>query len=258
LGVIDAGAVNLHKEISMVRATRLTFVLLINIVLGSVSSSYAAFDPPRISYVVNPDGAGTGSDSERTYYITKGVESSINKGDLLNVYREKKAGRGAPVVKVFIGTMVIVLSQHGSSLGHFTANKEAMANPLIRHQTAMKSDIVMPILIIDASVLFDPGKMSLKPNAAQELNKMSNFVKNFSPSKLIIEGHTDSDGEAKLNQTLSEDRAEAVRQYLVVTFDFITPAMIESRGYGEERPVVPNDSPENKTLNRRIEVIVWE
>ena len=53
-------------------------------------------------------------------------------------------------------------------------------------------------------------------------------------------------------------RAEAVRQYLIDEYDFISPAMVEARGYGEVRPTVPNNSPENKTLNRRIEVIVWE
>ena len=49
-----------------------------------------------------------------------------------------------------------------------------------------------------------------------------------------------------------------VKQYLVATYPFITPAMIESKGYGEQRPVVNNDTPENKALNRRIEVLVWE
>lgn len=122
----------------------------------------------------------------------------------------------------------------------------------------MKSDIVVPILMINSRLLFDAGEMSLKPNAGQEFEKMATFVKNYSPSKLIIEGHTDSDGETSFNQNLSEIRAEAVRQYLIRTYDFIPAAMIESRGYGEGRPVVPNDTPENKTLNRRIEVIVWE
>ena len=241
----------------MVRATRLPLILLVSIVLGFVSSSYATFDPPRIDYVVNPDGAGR-SGGERMYYINKGIESTINKGDVLNVYRETRAGRRSPTLRLFIGTMMIVGSQHGSSMGHFTANEAAIANPLIRHHKAMKSDIVVPILMIDSRMLFDPGEMSLKKNAAQEFSKMADFVKNYSPSKLIIEGHTDSDGETNFNQNLSEIRAEAVRQYLIRTYDFITAAMVESRGYGEGRPVVPNDSPENKTLNRRIEVIVWE
>ncbi|MBU07547.1 MAG: hypothetical protein CME13_06210 [Gemmatimonadetes bacterium] len=91
-----------------------------------------------------------------------------------------------------------------------------------------------------------------------EFQKVADFVDNFAPSRLIIEGHTDSDGETDANQELSMARAEAVRQYLIDRYDFISPAMVEARGYGEVRPAVPNNSPENKTLNRRIEVIVWE
>ncbi len=216
------------------------------------------FNPPRIAFVINPDGAGRPTDALRTYYIDRGVESSINKGDVLNVYREKRATRSAPAVRLFIGTMKVTRSQPGSALGHFIPNEAAVASPLIRHKTAMKSDIVVPILVIDSGVLFDPGLMSLKGDAALEFNKVGEFVQNYAPNRLIIEGHTDSDGDTDANQALSEARAEAVRQYLIESFEFITPAMIEARGYGDRRPAVPNTTPENKTLNRRIEVIVWE
>lgn len=237
---------------------RRTFILWAILLLLGMQPGYAVFDPPRIAFVINPDGAGHPTDAVRTYYINKGLESSINKGDLLNVYREKRATQIAPAVRLFIGVMKVTRSQQGSALGHFIPNEAAVASPLIRHKTAMKSDIVVPILVIDSGVLFDPGQMSLKNNAAQEFQKVADFVNNYAPNRLIIEGHTDSDGDTDANQELSEARAEAVRQYLIEEFDFITPAMVESRGYGEVRPAVPNDSPANKTLNRRIEVIVWE
>ena len=86
---------------------------------------------------------------------------------------------------------------------------------------------------------------------------MGEFINLFSPNKVIIEGHTDSDGNAEANRYLSERRAEAVRQILLNTYDFITPGMIEARGYGEERPIVENDTPANKEINRRVEVIIW-
>ena len=57
---------------------------------------------------------------------------------------------------------------------------------------------------------------------------------------------------------LSINRAEAVVKYLIETFPFITSSMVEARGYGETQPISPNDTPENKTLNRRIEVVIWE
>ena len=87
---------------------------------------------------------------------------------------------------------------------------------------------------------------------------MADFVKMFSPGKLMIEGHTDSDGDAEGNLALSLARAENVKDYMVQNYDFITNQMIEAKGYGEEQPVVANDTAENKQLNRRIEVLIWE
>jgi outer membrane protein OmpA-like peptidoglycan-associated protein len=60
------------------------------------------------------------------------------------------------------------------------------------------------------------------------------------------------------NMRLSEQRSQQITKYLVDEYDFITPSMVEAKGYGEAQPIVPNNTPENKTLNRRIEVIVWE
>ena len=76
--------------------------------------------------------------------------------------------------------------------------------------------------------------------------------------KLVVEGHTDNDGPANYNKQLSEERANMVRLYLIGTYDFITERMIDANGYGEEHPIVENDTPENKALNRRIEIVVWD
>jgi outer membrane protein OmpA-like peptidoglycan-associated protein len=107
-------------------------------------------------------------------------------------------------------------------------------------------------------VLFDAGQFALNPRAQAEFAKVAKFVQMFSPAKLVIEGHTDSDGEDMSNLRLSEQRAGEIRKYLINNYAFISAGMIEARGFGESRPLVPNDSRENKALNRRIEVIVWE
>jgi outer membrane protein OmpA-like peptidoglycan-associated protein len=237
-------------------------LLLALLLAGWVAPVAAQFTPPRILYVINSTNTGLEVDSalgDRRYFVDRGLTSNINKGDVLNVYRERRILRGLPVpLRIFIGTMLISDSQQTSSVGVFTANESAMAHPLIRHKTAMKTDIVVPRLVIDNSVLFDPGDGSLKANAAEEFVKVADFVRMFSPAKLIIEGHTDADGEAEANLALSLLRATNVRDWLVTEYDFITPAMIEAKGFGEEQPIVANNTPENKQLNRRIEVLVWE
>ena len=229
---------------------------------GTAAAPAKKFDPPRISRIFTNFDTGEfpeGQTDQRSYEVSRGVESSINRGDILNVYRETPSAvpNGRPR-RTFIGRMNIIESQVGYSIGVFDPNSEALAQPHIRYKIPMTRDIVVPRLIIDSGVLFDPGKFALKRGADQEFSKVAKFVENFTPSKLIIEGHTDADGDEESNQKLSEQRAQTVRDYLVTAYDFITPGMIDAIGYGEERPIVNNDTPENKMLNRRIEVVVWE
>ncbi len=217
------------------------------------------FDPPRIIEVLRMKNMGDDDqDDSRLYFINMGQEVSINRGDVLNVYREKRIHPSiARSMRIFIGTMAVTESQNGSSMGTFTPS-EKINLPIIKYKVPMKGDIVVPRLIIDSGVLFNAGDASLAPGAQAEFQKVADFVNNFSPNKLIIEGHTDSDGDDDTNQLLSDQRAEIVVQFLINTYEFITAGMIEARGYGETQPIVPNDSPANKKLNRRIEVVIWE
>ncbi|MBT5058240.1 MAG: OmpA family protein [Gemmatimonadetes bacterium] len=90
------------------------------------------------------------------------------------------------------------------------------------------------------------------------MDKIVEFVRAFSPSKLTIEGHTDSDGDEGANQALSVQRAEMVASFLVSNYEEITQDMVNSKGYGETRPIVPNNTTENRALNRWIEIVVLE
>jgi len=234
-------------------------VCLMSIVAIPVSAQFA---PPRVVGVINQPNSGDRSQAmldDRRYLIDRGVETSIFRGDILNVYREHRLSRRMPEpLRLFIGTMTITDSQRGSSVGVFTPHEPMMSQAVIKLKTALINDLVVPRLILDSGVLFDAGQFALKPRAQAEFAKVAEFVQMFSPAKLVIEGHTDSDGEDMSNLRLSEQRAGKIRQYLINNYAFISAGMIEARGFGESRPLVPNDSSENKALNRRIEVIVWE
>ena len=243
-------------------ASGLLFVSALLSVVVFPGDGSAQFKPPRIIHVINAADLGIavseGAD-ERQYYIDRGQESSINNGDTLNVYREKRLSRQiARPLKVFVGTLVITDAQQGSALGNFIANASITDNPLIRYKVGMKGDLVVPRIVIDSSVLFSAGSAGLASGTTAEFDKVAEFVKLYSPSKLFIDGHTDSDGDARANKELSENRADAVKQVLVEGYDHITDEMVEARGYGEERPMVKNDTIANKALNRRIEVLVWQ
>jgi Mg-chelatase subunit ChlD len=104
---------------------------------------------------------------------------------------------------------------------------------------------------IELNVLFDKEKYNIKKEYEDEINSFVKFLKDYSNVTVEIAGHTDSNGEEKDNIKLSQNRAVEIKKYLVSKG--IDSKRISTVGYGESAPKYPNDSEENKTLNRRIE-----
>lgn len=110
-------------------------------------------------------------------------------------------------------------------------------------------------LIVNMSdVLFDFDKATLKPGAREKLAKVSGIVLAYPGLKLAVEGYTDSIGSDEYNMTLSEKRADAVRDYLVS--QGVSDSSITAQGFGKENPVATNDTNEGRALNRRVELVV--
>ncbi len=100
---------------------------------------------------------------------------------------------------------------------------------------------------------FDVGKASLRPESMGVLNEIYKMLSEHPDVAVSVEGHTDSDGDNNLNQKLSEDRAETVMKQLVSMG--LSKDRLSFRGYGESKPVAPNDTPEGKASNRRVEFV---
>jgi len=103
-------------------------------------------------------------------------------------------------------------------------------------------------------VLFQTGKYELKPEARERLARVSGILLAYSSLKVAIEGHTDSTGSDEFNQRLSEQRAEAVRDYLVT--QGVAASGITARGFGSMQPVASNDTAEGRQHNRRVELVL--
>ena len=99
---------------------------------------------------------------------------------------------------------------------------------------------------------FDNGKADLKMEMYGDLNKIVDFMMDNPEFNLKISGHTDSDGSEDLNLKLSQERAEAIKEYLTY-FGKIEEHRIEARGFGSSKPIVDEKTPEDKKLNRRVE-----
>jgi len=111
---------------------------------------------------------------------------------------------------------------------------------------------------LPAPILFASARAELKPEAMEVLQKIGNVLKD-SPNKIIVEGHTDNvpiaGGKYSSNWELSAARAFSVIDYFVKNIG-ISPERLTAYGYGEFRPVAPNDTEENRSRNRRIEITI--
>ena len=116
------------------------------------------------------------------------------------------------------------------------------------------TDTPRGLVVNMGDVLFDAGKFDLRPEAREDLSKLSGVVLNYPSLRLTIEGHSDTSGKAEVNQTLSEQRANAVRDYLVK--QGLQAGSVSAQGLGISNPVADNDTEEGRQKNRRVEIIV--
>ena len=102
------------------------------------------------------------------------------------------------------------------------------------------------------TILFDTGKASIKFQSAEVLNQIINVLKKYPKSRFRIEGYTDSTGNKQRNITLSQNRADAVKIYLIQ--GGIASDRLESIGYGPDKPIASNKTRKGRELNRRVEI----
>lgn len=100
---------------------------------------------------------------------------------------------------------------------------------------------------------FDVGRAEISPINYALLGKVQDALRVFPEASLVVEGHTDSHGSNDSNLTLSQERATAVRGYLLNSMR-MDPAIISAVGYGETQPVANNETPEGRLRNRRIDI----
>jgi outer membrane protein OmpA-like peptidoglycan-associated protein len=134
--------------------------------------------------------------------------------------------------------------------------KEEMRARLLAqlNQVLQTRDTVRGLIVSMPDVLFDFNKYTLKPEARERLARISGIVLAYPDLKLQIEGYTDSIGSDEYNQTLSDKRAESVRDYLVSSG--VSMNNVAAQGMGKTDPVADNSTAAGRKLNRRVEMIV--
>jgi OOP family OmpA-OmpF porin len=112
-------------------------------------------------------------------------------------------------------------------------------------------DVVVSLL----GIRFPSGRSNITGDSAALMQKVRKALELFPDATIAVEGHTDANGGDSANLILSQDRADAVKQYLVTHFA-MDPERISSIGYGEARPVASNESNSGRARNRRIDVVI--
>jgi outer membrane protein OmpA-like peptidoglycan-associated protein len=115
-------------------------------------------------------------------------------------------------------------------------------------------DSVRGLIVSMSDVLFDTGKFSLKPGAREKLAKVAGILIAYPTLDIEVGGYTDNVGSEEMNQQLSENRAGAVRDYLVK--QGVATGSVSAKGFGNASPVASNDNSAGRQENRRVELVV--
>ena len=244
---------------------------------GDGSGTYS---DDHLSVTVNGDGSGTYSDSATGEAITLDGKGS-------GTYSDSATGEAITLDGKGSGTYSrggVSITNNGDGSGTYSDGKISITNlgdgsAIVNDATVSAKpvpkagkvgtfpsiDAAKPVqscgtvITLEDSVLFDFGSSDLRSEASTTLTNLATVLKDSKAPKVQVQGHTDSVSDDASNQTLSEQRAKAVTEAL--TSNGVT-ASIESVGYGETKPVAPNensdgsDNPAGRRLNRRVEVFV--
>ena len=225
---------------------------------GDGSGTYS---DDHLSVTVNGDGSGTYSDSATGEAITldgkgsgtysRGGVSITNNGDGSGTYSDGKIS----ITNLGDGSAIV----NDATVSAKPVPKAGKVGTFPSIDAAKPVQSCGTVITLEDSVLFDFGSSDLRGEASTTLTNLATVLKDSKAPKVQVQGHTDSVSDDASNQTLSEQRAKAVTEAL--TSNGVT-ASIESVGYGETKPVAPNensdgsDNPAGRRLNRRVEVFV--
>jgi outer membrane protein OmpA-like peptidoglycan-associated protein len=114
----------------------------------------------------------------------------------------------------------------------------------------------LPQPAVALNVLFAPNSDKLPAASYEEVDKLGTVLSwpQYTDYRIQLAGHTDNLGSERKNQALSERRVQSIKIYLVQRFH-IAPERVQAVGYGSTRPIGPNDTPEGRAKNRRVEVV---
>ena len=181
------------------------------------------------------------------------LDSKAKKGALLGTLAGAAAGAaiggsdhraGGALIGAATGAIA------GGLIGSYLDKQAAELDAIPGAEVEKRDDSIL--VNFQSQMLFDSGSSSLQPGAYDRLRTLARTLNNYPRSQIIIKGHTDGEGSERFNQTLSEQRADRVRSFLIS--EGVATSRITALGFGESLPVATNSTPEGRAQNRRVEL----
>jgi chemotaxis protein MotB len=202
--------------------------------------------------------------STRTSRVSKHTESSSDENDWLATYGDLMSLLLIFFVLFYIFSVTGQMPLLSDALEAYQSDvKRSSELPQLEDTMTPESSRGEVILTIPSQVLFDQGKADLRPEAIpflkQAVDSIRTLLRETPDLQIRVEGYTDNvpihNWRFRNNWELSAIRAISVVNYLIEIEQF-PPMQLQSMGYGEYNPVAPNDTPENRRRNRRVEMKV--
>ena len=201
------------------------------------------------------------ADSSKWHQISAALEQAFNvdvlKGAAATSISDAASAAPAPPIDNLIQNNQVPQVSRLQSAIQSVLDKAQQNGTTQQPEVSVGTDKEGVVIRLSGSYLFDSGRAELKPNSFDLLDAIAQQLK-LEPNDVRVDGHTDSTplvGSAlyPTNWELSTARALAVTRYFIDT-DGILATRLQAAGFGEFRPIVPNDTREHRALNRRVEI----
>jgi len=213
---------------------RITTLAIASLITLSGCTTFDAYTgEEKTSNTTKGAGIGAGSALLLSYIANRNVNSKERKKRML-----RDAGIGAIV---------------GGGVGYYMDTQEAKLRKQLRGSgVSVQRDGDNINLIMPSNITFASNGRNLNSGFYDVLNSVALVIQEYNKTTVVVSGHTDSVGSDAYNQTLSEDRAKSVADFLASKK--VNPARLEVVGFGEKHPIADNKTEQGRSLNRRVEV----
>ncbi len=185
---------------------------------------------------------------QKTSSATKGAGIGALAGAVIGAATSSSDDRAKGAL-----TGAVVGGAIGGGIGHYMDRQEAVLRERLAAtgvQVVREGNNIR--LVMPGDITFDTGSYAIKPDFFGVLQSVGIVLAEYDKTAIKIDGHTDSTGGQALNQTLSEQRARSVSEFLIQ--QYIMPGRVQTAGFGPRYPVASNDTLQGRKANRRVEL----